>query len=512
MRIAMHGPPLCRITAPGVLEMASDVGKVTADSRRVEPRDLFVALPGQHTHGIRFVGEAIRRGAAGVVLPEDAPVPAGVERWIRTSQPRLLYAHLAHAAYGHPSRQLKVVAVTGTNGKTTTVEWAAQLLNRAGIKARTIGTLTPYAETRGLTTPVAEDVARLMHRAAAEGAAVVLVEASSHALVQHRLAGVQLSLAAVTSLGRDHLDFHRRLAAYWAAKRRLVKQPLSAWFLAPREGVLLPSSQEPPWTGFAAHVCTRLVRFGPQGQVRIRPLGLSLQGLQAEVEIQSLKRRLRLPLLSDTALPSLEAAVALTWMLGVEPRQLMALLPHLDPVPGREEWYLVPGGPWVVVDYAHNPQALEHLLAGIRRLLPKSRLTTVFGGRGHRDRGKLPLMGEVASRYAQRVVVTTDSPYDEDPYELAQAILSRAPFGEWIEDRQSAILSAVWRSRAGDVVVVTGRGHETDQYGPKGRLNTGSDGEWLLSVLGARRYRPRQGSTVPRWKAWTLPARLGEGQ
>ncbi|MCL6564026.1 MAG: UDP-N-acetylmuramoyl-L-alanyl-D-glutamate--2,6-diaminopimelate ligase [Firmicutes bacterium] len=512
MRITTHGPALCQVVAPGEIQMAPGLGKVTADSRRVAPNDVFVALPGQHTHGIRYLGEALRRGAAGVVLPEGVSVPEKLDRWVRTSQPRLLYAHMAQAAWNHPSQHLKVVAVTGTNGKTTTVEWASQLLNLAGIKARTIGTLTPYSKTGGLTTPMAEDVAALLHEAVRDDVAVVLIEASSHALVQHRLAGIRLAVAAVTSLGRDHLDFHRRLAAYWSAKRRLIKQPLSPWFLSPREGVILPWG-DGPWEQFEAHVRTRLVRFGGQGHVRIHPLATSLHGLLAEVEVHALRRRLRLPLLSETALPSLEAALAVAWTLGVEPKQLLASLPKLEPVAGREEWYLVPGGPWVVVDYAHNPQALEQLLTAIRRLLPRAKITTVFGGRGHRDRGKLALMGEVANRHASRVIVTTDSPYDEDPVLLGREILSRAPHGEWIADRHSAILSAVWRARAGDVVVITGRGHETDQHGPQGRIAIGSDGEWVTNVLGAKRYRPRPKSVgVKLWRPWTQEMQLEEGK
>jgi UDP-N-acetylmuramoyl-L-alanyl-D-glutamate--2,6-diaminopimelate ligase len=489
MNIVTSGRPLLHVDAPSKIILAPDVTAVTADSRRVVPGALFVALPGYRRHGRFFVADALRRGAVGVVArPEH--IPAGV-RSVATDQPRLLYGHLAAALHDHPSHSLQVVAVTGTNGKTSTVFLAQELLRRAGVPARAIGTLSPLTETGGLTTPLAEDLQRILARARAERVRVVLLEASSHALVQHRLAGTHITWAVVTSLGRDHLDYHGTEVRYWAAKRRLVKAPASPWFPRPQVGVLLGHEAVVRDPALARHASGRVEVFGqPEGIANIaraRPLNRGLRLRLALGERTAVSATVPWP--TDALLPSLEAAMAIAVLLGVPEDAVIAALPGLPLPPGRMNVYRLPAGPRVVVDYAHNPAGLAHVLKSVRRRWPKARITAVFGGRGRRDRGKLPLMGEVAARLADRLIVTTDSPYDEDPALLAADILSGARSaggrGRYIPDRRSAIMAAVFASRPADVVVVTGRGHETVQQIGDAVRHTGSDADWIQSVLGA---------------------------
>lgn len=502
MEIIQHGPPLFQVLPGPRAVLAPDVRHVTAHSGRVRPGSLFVAIPGHRTDGTRYAAEALARGAVGLVGPRGWKAPAC--RWAETSNPRLLYGHLAAAAHPAVRERLKVAAVTGTNGKTTVVEWAAHLLRAAGIPAATVGTLTDPARTGGLTTPAAEDLQALLADAAADGARVALVEASSHALAQHRLAGTRIAWALVTTLGRDHLDYHRRLGAYWSAKRRLVKAPCDPWFVRPEAGVLLPAAPRLPdgpdtgladravWDAFARHAGAPVLRYGgPDGYAAVRATRTRRRGLVAHVALGPHRATVPLPLWDDTLVPCLEAALALARALGADERALLAALPSLPPVAGRQEWYRLRGGPYLLVDYAHNPEALEHVLRAVRRTLPGARVTAVFGGRGRRDRGKLAAMGRVAARWAHDLIATTDSPYDEDPEELARVILDGARAqglaGRYVPERFTAILAAAWAAGAGDVIVVTGRGHETVQWGREGPRVVGSDGEWIRRVLGAER-------------------------
>jgi UDP-N-acetylmuramoyl-L-alanyl-D-glutamate--2,6-diaminopimelate ligase len=511
--LGMHstGKPLVSLTADGLMALHPDVRHVTADSRRVGPGSVFVALPGRHHHGHQYIADALARGAIGVVTKTGLETAA--PRVVFTNHPRLLYGHLAAAVHGYPSHALRVVAVTGTNGKTSTVFLAAEILRRAGIRAEAIGTLTPATDSGGLTTPMPEDLQALLARAVAARTDVVLVEASSHALVQHRLAGTRIAWAVVTNLARDHLDYHGTPARYWAAKRRLVKAACSPWFLRPTVGVVLHADATAADPALVRHAAGRVEVAGRSGSLAeilaLRPVPT---GIQVRARLSDRRPVLTtLPWPTDTLVPSLETAVAIALVLGVPEDAILSVLPSLPLPPGRMNVYRIPHGPRVVIDYAHNPEALARVLGSIRRRWPKARITAVFGGRGQRDRGKLPLMGETAAKGADRLVVTTDSPYDDDPAALATDILAGARraglTGRFIPDRRSAIMAAVWAARPQDVVVVTGRGHETTQhFGSEERL-TGSDAEWVVRVLGGTpEFGTGPASFWTRMKA--APARL----
>jgi UDP-N-acetylmuramoyl-L-alanyl-D-glutamate--2,6-diaminopimelate ligase len=488
--VSVRGAPLFHSWGPDRVRLAPDVAGVTADSRRVRPGYVFVALAGRRRDGRQYVREALARGAVGVVTGPGSDVPAA--RVTQVANPRLVYGHLAAAARGYPSDRLTVLAVTGTNGKTSTVELAAALLRRAGITVRTIGTLTPPRETGGLTTPVAEDLQRLLQRALQDGVQVVLLEASSHGIVQHRLAGTRIAWAVVTHLGRDHLDYHGTVARYWAAKRRLVKRPVAPAFPHPELGVLLSQQVVEAAPDFLKHVgAPARVYGGPDGLTQVTVARSSARGVAVRIAFEGREQGAALlPWPTDALVPSLEGALAIARALGIPVDTLMAALPTLLLPPGRMNVYRVPRGPYVVIDYAHNPPALQHVLESVRRRWPRARVTAVFGGRGHRDPGKLAVMGQIAARLADRVIVTTDSPYDEDPAALGAKILEGAPEGRWIADRRTAILSAVWGARAGDVVVVTGRGHEDQQWFGDRAVTTGSDGDWVARILAATPEHP----------------------
>lgn len=444
---------------------ALEISGVTSDSRRVRVGDLFVAVPGTAADGRDFIADAVRRGAVAVLAPAGTIWPPSVpERPMLTDpEPRRLLAIFAAALAG--ARPDIVVAVTGTNGKTSTVEFLRQLWTMRGIKAASLGTLglnaPGFPAGPGLTTPDPVSLASMLADLARADVRHVAMEASSHGLDQYRLDGVRLAAAGFTNLTRDHLDYHGTMAAYRAAKLRL------AGALLPARAPLVACADMDPATLEALRgiATTRRLRFQTVGaggslfnllQATPRPDGQVLT-----LEVRGARREVAIALPGRFQADNVLLAAGLGALLDVDDG--LDLLPRLTGVRGRmERAALLPNGAAVYVDYAHTPDALERLLSALRPHT-HGRLHVVFGAGGNRDSGKRPLMGQAAARLADRLIVTDDNPRDEDPAAIRAAILAGCPGAREIADRAAAIAAALNDLGPGDVLAVAGKGHEQGQ-------------------------------------------------
>jgi UDP-N-acetylmuramoyl-L-alanyl-D-glutamate--2,6-diaminopimelate ligase len=445
---------------------ALDITGMSADSRAVGEGFLFAALPGAQSDGRDFIGAAVARGAAAVLAPEGTVWPPAVPArpMLMHKQPRRAWALLAAAREGLQPET--VVAVTGTNGKTSTVDFLRQLWTLQGDVAASLGTLGLIAPGHpggtGLTTPDPVALARMFAGLAREGVTHAAIEASSHGLDQFRLDGVRLAAAGFSNLTRDHLDYHGSIEAYRAAKLRLFAELLPQGGLAvvnaDMDQVTLAAIREIAQArrlvlrlvGEAGTDCRLLgVTALPHGQV----LRISLAGGAARDIELALPGRFQ----ADNAL----MAAALAAATGVA--DAFGKLAGLRGVRGRMELVVtLPHGASAYVDYAHTPDALARLLAALRPHT-QGRLVCVFGAGGDRDAGKRPLMGDVVRRLADLAIVTDDNPRGENPAAIRAAILAACPAAREIGDRQAAIAAGLSLLRAGDVLVVAGKGHEQGQ-------------------------------------------------
>ncbi len=463
MQVASLGP--ASVSADWQVVKALDVAGITADSRQVVPGDLFAALPGVKADGRRYIAEAVERGAVAVLAPDGTDWPPGVppRPLILDAEPRRRLAQMAAALAGPQPKT--VVAVTGTNGKTSTVEFLRQLWTDAGLRAASLGTLGVLAPGfdpgPGLTTPDPVTLAETLAGLARTGVARAAIEASSHGLDQYRLDGVKLAAAGFTNLTRDHLDYHGSEAAYRTAKLRLLEDllPGGAPMVAnaDMDGVTLAALHDVAKrrgldlrTVGTAGTTLRVVRVTPRpdGQV----LTVERAGAVRDI-VSTLPGRFQ----ADNAL----MAVALAEALGL--RDALDRLPALRGVRGRLELAAqLPNGAAVYVDYAHTPDALERLLTALRPHTA-GKLHVVFGAGGDRDRGKRPLMGAAAAKFADVAIVTDDNPRSEDPAVIRAAVREACPDARDIGDRAQAIAAALEALGPGDVLAVAGKGHEQGQ-------------------------------------------------
>lgn len=460
-----------------------DVHALCADSREVVPGSLFIAVAGQRVDARAYIADACARGAVAVLYDAQGAVVAPLEvPSFGMAQLRRQMGVIADRFYGAPSKDLMVIGVTGTNGKTTCTQLLAQALDRAPRRCAVIGTLGygfPGALTRAThTTPDAVTVHRLLDEFRAAGAAYVSMEVSSHALDQERVAAVRFGVAAFTNLTRDHLDYHGDMAAYGAAKARLF-----AW---PGLNTAVINTDD----AFGQELATRtashcqVLRYGlTQGDVRARAWRATPRGLSLEAVTPKGEARIESPLLGRFNAINLLAVLAVLIALGIEPADAGARLSAARPVPGRVERFARDGAPLVVVDYAHSPDALEQVLNALRAHVA-GQLWCVFGCGGNRDRGKRPQMGRIAEQLADRVVVTDDNPR----FEAGEAIIEDIVAGmrtrpTVIRDRAEAIAYAVRSAAANDVVLIAGKGHE-DYQEIAGERRPYSDRDTVRAVLG----------------------------
>jgi UDP-N-acetylmuramoyl-L-alanyl-D-glutamate--2,6-diaminopimelate ligase len=378
---------------------------------------------------------------------------------------------LASAYYGHPSRALTVVGITGTNGKTTTSYLCEALLRARGLDTGVIGTIQyvvrGHARDAGQTTPEAIELQGLLAEMVAAGVGGVAMEVSSHALALHRVDGVAFDVAVFTNLTQDHLDFHGTMEEYAKAKGRLFTELLPAGRKPGATAVL--NADDPVGAAWATALSVRVITFGlgPGHAVRPRHFESGLEGIRLLAESPAGPVHIVSPLIGEHNVMNLLGAVGTGVALGLGAEAIAAALGEVTRVPGRFERVEAGQDFLVVVDYAHTPDALERVLETARRLTP-GRLGVVFGAGGDRDRGKRPVMGRIAARLADRVWLTSDNPRSEDPAAIIDEIatgVAPPPTGGYARypDRRQAIRDAVDWARLGDTIVIAGKGHETYQ-------------------------------------------------
>jgi UDP-N-acetylmuramoyl-L-alanyl-D-glutamate--2,6-diaminopimelate ligase len=440
-----------------------DISGLTADSRTVEKGSLFAALRGARVDGIAYVPKAVEKGAAAILAASDANLPPGVTVPIlRTLDPRRGLALLAARFY--PRQPEKVVAVTGTAGKTSVSVFVRQIFEEAGFDAASLGTIgvvTRRGSAYGsLTTPDPVALHRILDRLAGEGVTRVALEASSHGIEQRRLDGLRLAAAGFTNLGRDHLDYHPDMESYFRAKLRLFDTLLPPGGTAV---VDVDSEAGERVAKAAAGRGLRLIRTGRSG-VELRLVGVDADGLAQNLTVEAFgkRRQVRLPLAGAFQSSNALVAAGLAIGAGLDAERALEALRVLKGPPGRLEFVAETHGASIVIDYAHKPEALASVLAALRPIA-KGRLIVVFGAGGNRDKGKRPLMGRAASEGADIVIVTDDNPRDEVPAAIRAEILAGAPKAIEIPDRAEAIRSGIAMLRTGDVLCVAGKGHETGQ-------------------------------------------------
>ena len=445
------------------MSTAVDIRGLSADSRQVGPGFLFAALPGTKTDGRRYIDQAIAKGAVAVLAEPDTQVPAGTFL-VADDNPRRRLALMAAKFF--PRQPRHIVAVTGTSGKTSTVEFARQLWIRLGNPAASLGTLGLVRPERSeyLSLTTLDPVALHRHLADVAGAGIerLAMEASSHGLDQFRLDGVRIAAAAFTNLSRDHLDYHPTAEAYLAAKRRLFAE-----VMAPGRVAVL-NADAPEYADLAS-ACRarkhRLVRFGRQAGSELRLLSQSPEadGQRLHLEIFGRRADALFPVAGSFQAENLLAALGLVIAEGEEAGAALEAVASLTGVHGRIECVARhPSGAPIYVDYAHKPGALEAVLTALRPHT-QGRLFVVFGCGGDRDRGKRPQMGEIAERLADVVIVTDDNPRSEDPAAIRAAILAATRHAREIGDRREAIRQAIGELQPRDLLVIAGKGHETGQ-------------------------------------------------
>jgi UDP-N-acetylmuramoyl-L-alanyl-D-glutamate--2,6-diaminopimelate ligase len=469
---------------------------LSADSRATAPGDVFLAYPGERADGRRHIAEAVGRGAAAVLWeragfawPGELAIPN-----LPVVELKRLAGPLAAAVYGHPSEQLQVIGVTGTNGKTSCSQWIAQALDRPGRRCGVIGTLGsgfPGAlDEVPNTTPDAVLLQRTLRRFRDAGAASVALEASSIGLAQGRLDGTRFAVALFTNLSRDHLDYHGDMESYAQAKLRLFQSPGLAHAVVNLDDVLgvriahTLAFGKVERTGYSlAPGAARA--SGLEHWLEAHAIAFGDGGLRFRLESSWGGATVSAPLIGRFNVANLLGVIGTLVVAGCDLGDAVAACARCAAPPGRMQRFGGGRAPLVVVDYAHSPDALEKCLAALRDALRPRRLVCVFGCGGERDRGKRRLMGEVASRHADLVVLTSDNPRGEDPRAIIDDILPgvSAPREVHVE-RRAAIRAAVAAARAGDVVLVAGKGHEPYQE-IAGRRHPFSDADEARAALGA---------------------------
>jgi UDP-N-acetylmuramoyl-L-alanyl-D-glutamate--2,6-diaminopimelate ligase len=459
-----------------------DISGVSADSRAIKSGDVFVAIEGGKTDGLKFVDAAIAAGATAILAQSrpEVPLPRQVA-FVRVGNARRALALMAAKCY--PRQPQTIAAVTGTSGKTSVTAFTRQVWTALGRRAASIGTIgivSPRGETYGsLTTPDPVALHRSLDTLAGEGVTHLAIEASSHGLDQYRLDGLRIAAAAFTNITRDHLDYHPSLEAYLAAKLRLFAE-----LLEPGGVAVIDVDHEHADAVMAAAKARglKIIGVGRRGD-DIRLLESVIDGFAQTLRVEHGGRnfRVRLPLVGEFQVENALVAAGLAVATGGDPAAVFPALEHLTGAKGRLELVGSSRGAPIFIDYAHKPDALAKALEALRPAVGR-KLVVVFGAGGDRDRGKRPLMGAVAAAKADKVIVTDDNPRSEDAAVIRAAIMRAARGAIEIGDRREAIRSAIADLRAGDVLLIAGKGHETGQI-VGDRVTPFSDHEAVAAAL-----------------------------
>ena len=438
----------------------TEITHVCVDSRATQKGSLFVAVPGNRCDGGHYARQAVDRGAVCVVcqseLPPDLP-------WVKVRDARLALSQLACRWYGHPSRQLTMLGVTGTNGKTTVTYLLRHILQRTGMKTGLIGTVQNIVGEQTLpaqrTTPDALQIQQLLSAMTKNGCSHAVMEDSSHALDQHRAEGIDFAVGIFTNLTEDHLDYHGTMGCYCDAKAKL--------FQMSRMGVC---NADDPWTErLLAGASCPSVYYGIHNPAEVWAEDIFLHSRSVDFTVCTARTRtpVHLGVPGRFSVYNALGAIAACGELGIPPEECAAALATFPGVAGRMEVVPTPGKPYtLLIDYAHTPDALENVLKTVRGFA-QNRVIAVFGCGGDREREKRPLMGHIAGKLADLTIITSDNPRTEEPMAIIRDILPGIAGAEdkyIVEpDRRGAIALAMGRAAAGDVIVLCGKGHETYQ-------------------------------------------------
>ncbi len=452
------------VTARGGLQVQID--GIAYDSRRVKPGDLFVALRGEKTDGALFVEDAIARGAA--ALASDRPLTAEPgPPVLKVPEARRFLAEASRTLFGDPASKMKLVAITGTNGKTTTSYLVDAILCSAGLRSCLSGTLgmrigdQPFPSDH--TTPEASDLTAFLRHAHQAGCTHGALEVSSHALVLKRVFGSRFAVGVFSNLTPEHLDFHHDMESYYQAKRLLFTSAGDNRITA-----AVINTDDPYGKRLAAEIAVPVLSYGFSAEAALHPVEcrLGIDGTDLRLKTPGGEFSVHTQLVGRINAYNIMAAAGATLSLGIQPSGIRKGIESMSAVPGRLE--RVRGGQdfIVLVDYAHTPDALEKLLETVKQLT-RGRIITVFGCGGDRDRKKRPMMGEIAARLSDEVVATSDNPRSEDPAQILAEIepgLRHGPAPYRLQvDRREAIRCALLTAHTGDAVVVAGKGHEDYQ-------------------------------------------------
>ena len=475
------------------------VNGLSTDSRTLQPGQCFLAYPGHAADGRRYIKQALDNGAAVVLAEAEGLDVADTKFVVAVPQLKQKMGDIASRFYGNPSAALPLVAVTGTNGKTTVSQLLAQAVHLCGKKSGVIGTLgngpLDQLEATQNTTPDIISINRLLHEMRTQGINVVAMEASSHGLAQGRLDGLNLHTGIITNLSRDHLDYHGTMEAYRDAKALLVSHAgLKHLILNADDDAIASMAQK-------ASASTKVEFFslqaGSTANIRATEIRFGLQGLELDVLANGVPGKIHSRLIGEFNAANLLAALAGLLTLGIDLDAACNALSQCRPVVGRMEILNQPDAvaePVVVVDFAHTPDALEKVLTALR-LHCQGKLWCVFGCGGDRDAGKRPLMGRVVADKADCRVVTSDNPRSERPLSIISEIVKGLPDQtafEVIENRYDAVNYAVLNAEPGDVVLVAGKGHE-DYQEIQGVKHPYSDMKAAQDALVKRRQLQMQG-------------------
>jgi UDP-N-acetylmuramoyl-L-alanyl-D-glutamate--2,6-diaminopimelate ligase len=435
---------------------------VTADSRKVKPGFLFVAIAGAKADGAHFARQAVCAGAVAVAAEQRPEAWSDTVAFIRVNNPRRTLA-LAAAKF-FPRQPKTIAAITGTSGKTSVAAFTRQIWSALGYQAASVGTVgvvSPKGERYGsLTTPDPIELHRILEQLAGEGVTHLALEASSHGLDQHRLDGVRIAAGAFTNLSRDHLDYHPTIEAYVAAKLRLFEDLIVA-------GGTAVIGVDDCYAGQVVEIAKKrglkIIAVGEHGE-DIKLVSGSIDGFAQMITLAHDGRtyKVRLPLVGAFQVQNAGIAAGLAIATGAEPARVFAALEKLTGAKGRLELAGTRNGAPIFIDYAHKPDALKKALESLRPFA-RGKLIVVFGAGGDRDTGKRPIMGRIAAENADRVIVTDDNPRSENPAAIRAAILADAPGAVEICDRAEAIRTAIAELEAGDALLIAGKGHEAGQ-------------------------------------------------
>lgn len=472
------------------------IRKIQYDSRKVERGDIFVAIRGAAADGHAFIDMAVSNGAVVVVVEDDAArsdyyfLHAAVVK-IVVPDAREALARMSANFYGNPSRALRLVGVTGTNGKTTTTILLRSILEEDGGPTGLLGTIDYVVGTETFpathTTPESLEINELLARMRSANCRSAVMEVSSHALQQHRVHGLRFAAGVFTNLTQDHLDYHGSMEGYFRAKQLLFGM------LEPGTAAIV-NADDPRGREMAEGTPASVLTYGTVAgaDVRAREIRIGIRGTSFVLEYGGKRFDLHSPLIGRFNVANLLAATATGMALGIAAEKVIEGATKVARVPGRFEQIASPQGWTAVVDYAHTPDALDNCLRTIHELLPegrRGRILTVFGCGGNRDAGKRPLMGKIASELSDEIIITSDNPRKEDPQSIIDQIRigvsGNAVVGMEV-DRRRAIARALEKARSGDVVLIAGKGHEAYQVVGETREHL-DDREEVDRFIGAHR-------------------------